>query len=638
MGFAKLRGLNTVLLSFLSTFLILSVITSIPQVSAAIVAPTVTKLTPNTGYLTGGSTVTVDGNNFSSGSRVLFGTVESTSVTYVSSTRLRAVIPPGTALGSVDITVIKTDGTQGTLTNGFTYVTPPPPPSPVVTKLTPNTGYLTGGSTVTVDGSNFSSGSRVLFGTVESTSVTYVSSTRLRAVIPPGTALGSVDITVIKTDGTQGTLTNGFTYVTPPPPPSPVVTSLTPNTGYLTGGSTVTVDGSNFSSGSRVLFGTVESTSVTYVSSTRLRAIVPASGILGAVDITIISPSGTQGLLANGYTYKLMPTPVIDQVTPNSGQLAGGETITIQGSNFFTGLKVYFGTTEAAVSSITSNQLKVVSPESSTVGLVDLTIVNSDGTQGSLSNGYTYLALPSPVISQVTPNSGLMAGGEHVFISGSNFQHGAKVYFGTNEASIVTYYTDGYLEVLAPATSTAGAVDVQLVNPDNQSITLPAAYTYDISPDPNERIDTLNDVGEVSITGINYPFMTDARVDYGAGEKWRVGSNVTVTIQGIVYDNDGNPLVNEKLSFLFLGHNGPSAVKQVEFVTDANGHFSFQVTSSSAVGENWYDLPLATHYFDIVDILFFEGTYSSSNLSTSRQIDNTSDSSMYHFAYSYYHG
>ncbi|MPY18868.1 IPT/TIG domain-containing protein [Paenibacillus glucanolyticus] len=601
------------------------------------VPPVVTSVSPNNGYLAGGAIVYVNGSSFVSGSKIYFGPNEATSVTYVSSTRLKATVPASGSEGAVNVTVSKPDGTQGTLTNGFTYVVPVPVP-PVVTSVSPNNGYLAGGATVYVNGSNFVSGSKVYFGPNEATSVTYTNSTTLRAIVPASGSAGAVDVTVSKPDGTQGTLTDGFTYVTPPPPPSPIVTSVSPNNGYLAGGATVYVYGSNFVSGSKVYFGPNEATSVTYTNSTTLRAIVPASGSAGAVDVTVSKPDGTKGLLASGYTYKLLPTPVIDQVTPNSGYLTGGEKITIQGSNFFTGLKVYFGTTEATVSSITSTELKVVSPASSTVGLVDLTIVNNDGTQGSLSNGYTYLALPSPVISQITPNSGLMAGGEHVFISGSNFQYGVKVYFGAKEASLVSYYADGYLEVVAPATSTAGAVDVQLVNPDNQSVTLPAAYTYNISPDPNERIDTLNDVGEVVITGITYPSMTAARVDYGAGEMWRVSSGAATTIQGIVYDNDGNPLANEKLSFLFLGHIGPLTVKQVEFVTDANGHFSFQMIIPSAVGEYSYDLPLATHYFDIVDILFFEGTYSSSNISTSRQIDNTSDSSMYHFAYSYYHG
>lgn len=633
----KNRGLNKILLSFLSVLVVLSVITCIPRVNAA-VNPTVTSLSPNNSILAGGIPVYVNGSNFTSGSKVYFGSVQSTSVTYESNTRLTATVPPGTALGSVDITVVKTDGTQGTLVNGFSYVTPPPPPPPVVTSLSSNSDNLTGGKSIYVNGSNFASGSKVFFGANEATNVSFVSNARLQVTVPASGSAGTVDVTVRKPDGTTGTLPNGFTYIAPPPPPSPVVTSVSENNGYLTGGTSVYVNGSNFTSGSRVFFGPNEATNVSLESSTKLQATVPASGSAGAVNVTVISASGTQGLLANGYTYKLYPTPVIDQVTPNSGLVTGGETITIQGSNFFIGLKVYFGTTEAVVSSITSTQLNVVSPASSTIGPVDLKIVNTDGTQGSKSNGYTYLALPSPVISQVTPNNGLTAGGEHVFIRGSNFQNGVKVFFGANEASIVTYYADGYLEVVAPATLTAGAVDVQLTNPDNQSATLPAAYTYNSSPDPNERIDTLNDVGEVIITGITYPSMTDARVNYGAGEKWRVTSGATTTIQGTVYDNGGNPLANEKLSFLFLGHVGPLTVKQVEFVTDANGHFSFQIIIPPAVGENWYDLPLSTHYFDIVDILFFEGTYSSSSLSTSRQVDNTSDSTIYHLDHSYYHG
>ncbi|MEI6728037.1 MAG: DUF2341 domain-containing protein [bacterium] len=76
-------------------------------------------------------------------------------------------------------------------------------------------------------------------------SVRGVSSTELKAIIPPstlpGNKTGSVDMVVTNSDGSSGTLTNGFTYA------APVVSSISPNSGPVSGGTFVTVTGSNFS-------------------------------------------------------------------------------------------------------------------------------------------------------------------------------------------------------------------------------------------------------------------------------------------------------------------------------------------------------------------------------------------------------
>ncbi|EFM11593.1 cell surface receptor IPT/TIG domain protein [Paenibacillus curdlanolyticus YK9] len=602
-------------------------------------APVLTDVSPNSYALTGGLSVYINGSNFSTGSRVLFGSNEATGVTYVSSTKLIAIVPAGAALGLVDVTVIKADGAQATLANGFTYIAPPPPPAPSITTMSFYSGSLAGGESLYLNGSNFTSGTVVYFGSNLAYISNHNSSVRLTVIVPAGTAAGAVDVKVVNPNGTQAILSNGYTYLAPPPPPAPVITSLSDNSGYLAGGLDVYVNGSNYNSGTKVFFGSIEATNVTFLSAIKLKVTVPASAVLGSVDVTVINPDATQptqGTLVNGYTYKLLPTPTITGVSPNSGQLAGGETVYINGSDFSAGSKVYFGTKEAALINFSSTQLAVHAPSSTSVGAVDVSIVNYDGTQGMLTNGYTYLALPAPEIDQVAPNSGLLAGGEHVFISGSHYQQGVKVYFGTAEASIVTYYADGYLEVLAPESLIAGAVDVQVVNPDNQSVVLASAYTYRSAADPNERQDTLNDVGNVQITSITAA--NEGRVDYGSGEKWRAGSAVPMTVEGVVYDDNGNPLSNEHMSFRFLGHITPGTAKQVEFVTDANGHFRFQFVLPPAVGEESYSLPLSTHYFDIVEIQFYEGKYDSSDAAASRFITNASDSSIYHFAYSYYHG
>jgi IPT/TIG domain len=72
---------------------------------------------------------------------------------------------------------------------------------------------------------------------------------------------------------------------------------------------------------------------VTYVSSTSPRATAPA-GSVGSVNVTVTTPSGS----SNGnlsYTYDLVPT--VTSVSPDSGPVAGGTMVTVDGSGFALG-------------------------------------------------------------------------------------------------------------------------------------------------------------------------------------------------------------------------------------------------------------------------------------------------------------
>jgi len=84
--------------------------------------PRVTSVSPTSGADSGGNTVTITGDYFSTSPVVKIGGSPALNVTYISSTELRATTPAG-AVGPADITV--TVGTlTGTLAGGFTYLAP----------------------------------------------------------------------------------------------------------------------------------------------------------------------------------------------------------------------------------------------------------------------------------------------------------------------------------------------------------------------------------------------------------------------------------------------------------------------------------------------------------------------------------
>jgi hypothetical protein len=75
--------------------------------------------------------------------------------------------------------------------------------------------------------------------------------------------------------------------------PTPAITSLVPNFGPVTGGTSVTIAGTNLSPASTVKFGTVSATAFTVESDTQITAIAPPSATVGDVEVTATTLAGT---------------------------------------------------------------------------------------------------------------------------------------------------------------------------------------------------------------------------------------------------------------------------------------------------------------------------------------------------------
>lgn len=254
----------------------------------------ITGVGPSSGPDTGGTTVTITGTGFVRSAAVAFGGSAATAVTFVSSTKLQAITPAHTS-GTVSVAVTESPHNQtATLSNSFTYGSTTTGIS--VSSASPAQGPTTGGTVVKITGKGFQTGAHVAFGSSQSTAVTVASSTEIDAMSPPESS-GTVTLTVTDPDTQSSSLPSAFTYTS-----GPSVTSISPYSGPVTGGTTVTILGSGFQSGATVTFGGIAATSVNLVSSTQIQAVSPGSPA-GTVSITVTNSDSQSGTLASAFTF-----------------------------------------------------------------------------------------------------------------------------------------------------------------------------------------------------------------------------------------------------------------------------------------------------------------------------------------------
>jgi hypothetical protein len=213
------------------------------------------------------------------------------------------------------------------------------------------------------------------------------------------------------------------------------------------------------------------------------------------------------------------PAPTVTSISPTTGSQAGGTAVTITGTGFLTGATVKFGTTSATSVSVVSPTSITATTLAHTAGKVDVVVTNSDNQSGTLAQSFTYVP-PAPTISSVSPATGPTTGLTPVTITGTNFQNGATVAFGTRPATNVTVVSATSITALTPLGPTGDqlAVNVVVTNPDTTTVTANNAFTY-----------TVPSLAEVSVTpNLSVPNAPVTIAIFGAGFSSSVSSSVTV--------------------------------------------------------------------------------------------------------------
>ncbi len=201
-----------------------------------------------------------------------------------------------------------------------TFIPPPNLLAPAITGVTPAFGTPGGNTTVTISGLNFTEDGdvKVFFNNAAATNVRALGSTAI-AVNTPAQPAGTASIRVETRYGTVALL-NAYTYfVTGSTTGTPDVNGVFPNSGSIKGGAVVTINGSNFSPETTVLFGTATATR-TFINSSTLRVTTPATTAPGAVELTVRNSATAEKKVTGGFTYTALTPPTVAVLSPAGGE------------------------------------------------------------------------------------------------------------------------------------------------------------------------------------------------------------------------------------------------------------------------------------------------------------------------------
>lgn len=246
---------------------------------------------------------------------------------------------------------------------------------------------------------------------------------------------------------------------------------LSPDSGPTIGGNTVDISGTGLLGTTAVHFGTKTATIVGTPTDVLVTVTAPSGA--GTVPVTVTTPAGT----SNAVPYYYIGAPSKSSLSSTSGPVAGGNTVTLQGTGLSTVTGVAFGgVAGTALTSVNDNMLTVDVPASGLpapgTGAVSVTVTTTGGT----SNGLTYNYVAVPTAPTLSPNSG--AAGIGVTMTSTDLNSTESVTFGGTAAPF-DVLSNTQLVAVAP-TGLTGAQPVVITNAGGASG--PTTFTYSSGP------------------------------------------------------------------------------------------------------------------------------------------------------------
>jgi hypothetical protein len=348
-------------------------------------------------------------------------------------------------------------------------------PSPLPLRLSlktasPKVGPLSGGTTLRLTGTGLSPDTKVTVGLKPCNNLLVSSQMALSCVTTRSAISGLHNVIATNPDGKKSSLSGAFRYHNPP-----TLSSISPVFGLSVGGNRVTLTGAQFGTGAKVRIGDKECTQVQGVSSTQVTCTVP-SYEEGKYKVTVINQYGQESSEDVQYAYYTYPAPTVASISPSAGPLRGGNTVTINGTGFRSGLVARIGGLDCTNINLISETQITCLPPAKTQGTYAINILNSDTQQGTLLNAYTYR--PAPQITSLSPNRGGISGGGVVTVNGTGFVTGAVVKVGAKVCTNPQVLSANQITCTIPANET-GFYLVTATNPEGQTTAQTPSFNFE---------------------------------------------------------------------------------------------------------------------------------------------------------------
>ncbi|MGH9181258.1 MAG: beta strand repeat-containing protein, partial [Acidimicrobiales bacterium] len=442
-------------------------------------APTVVAIAPTAGPSGGGTPFTVTGTNLATTSVIDFCGVSTT--TFTATATAVTGTTPARPNGPCFVNVSAAGGSAGVT---FTYTG-----GPSIGGIAPSGGPVAGGTTFTISGTNLAATTSVDFCGAVATSVSATSTTVTG--MTPARAAGACTVTLTTPGGTAVTT---FSYGS-----SATITSISPLTGPVTGGTGFTVTGTNLAGTTAVDFCGAAATSVGS-SATTVTGITPARSA-GACTVTVLAPGGS---VTTTFTYG--SGPAITSITPASGPTTGGTNVTIVGANLGGATAVDFCGSPATNVVPSASTIGATTPAHAAGGCT-VTVTTPSGTA---TTTFTFGAAPDA--TSITPTSGTVAGGTNFTIAGTNLGGTTSVSFcGAAATNVIVNAAGTSITGTTPARP-VGACTVTVTTAGG-SDTIAFAYTdvpdvTGISPSQGSMLGgtayTITGVNFIGTTAVNF--------------------------------------------------------------------------------------------------------------------------------------
>lgn len=466
---------------------------------------------------------------------------------------------------------------------------------PAISSVSPTSGPIAGGTSVTITGTGFTGATAVKFASTNATSFAVNSATQITAVSPAGSA-GATDITITTPNGTSTTNINDkFTYVAAPTATTNAATSITSTAATLNGsinaknasttvtfeyglttsyGTIVTADQSPVTGGtatpvSKAITGLAAGTTYHYrvvgvnsggtTNGTDLTfttvATVPTESFYDQItlpfaptdDVDMSSSTLAPSMyLASASTSKSYPSKGYKVTLPKSG------TITLSASSNEIATNEFAFLVSTSYDASLSSKKYMAAGNGTTTTITPgayYIVLFTDNKYGKFRVNITFKALPN--ITSISPANGPIVGGTSVVITGINFTGTTAVKFGTTAATSFTVNSDTQITAVSPSRA-AGTVDITVTTAGGTTATGSAdQFMYVDTPTATTNAATsITSSGATLNGGINAKnASTTVTFEYGLTTSY----GTTVTVDQSPVTGSTTTLVSKAITGLTAG-------------------------------------------------------------------------------------